>query len=264
MLTRQTHPLLLDESSHVIALVCCSSLKPSKPEASALFKRAAELQSNTGCDVSIAHVAKPAGTEENLREHLALRVLVKRVNEHFDSDFDVVIRYGAGNCDDVRRLVVERGGDLLLIDYTEPEAAEVRKSLVDHGSFPLWYVAKPGEIEEVSARLNDVEGPEASDQLTVKLANHFGENFGTRVNYLHAELNAINVGDLVVTCAKGVGGSAGLMTGESRSESRSESAGEDMGDKSGREMVRRLLETTPDFDLLVHRGTEWELLADAA
>ncbi|MFT7220321.1 MAG: hypothetical protein ACI8Z1_001938 [Candidatus Azotimanducaceae bacterium] len=244
MLSRPTHPLLLDESSHVIALVSCSSLHPSKPEGSALFERAAELQSRTGCDVSIAHVAKPAGTEQNLKEHLTLRVLVKRINENFDSDFDVVIRYGAGNCDDVRRLVTERGGDLLLVDYADSETLEVGKRLVEHGSFPLWYVAKPGEIEEVSARLNNVEGAEASDQLTVNLANHLGENFGTRVNYLHSELNAINVGDLVVTCAKGVS--------------------EYAGDKSGREMVRQLLETTPDFDLLVHRGTRCETLSDAA
>ena len=249
MLSRKTNPLLLDESSHVLALISAGSLKPGHPEASVLFERAAELEHSTGCDVTIVHFARPASIQDNLREHLALRVLVKRANERFDADFDVLIRYGSRDSDDIRRLVTDKNGDLLLIDHTEAGTLEESEvMLLQQSSFPLWYVSKHGEIDEVSALLSGNEAIKANDQLTCTVAQHIGANLGSSVTYMQSEdIQNKEVtdaaGDLIVTYASGL-----PVMGDEQPEHRH---------------AKELLESSDGFDLLVHRGIQGDELAHA-
>lgn len=244
MHSQPTNPLLLDETSHVVVLLDSLSLKPGRPEASALFERAAELEHNTGCDVTIAHLAAPATTEENLREHLALRVLVKRANEHFAADFDVAIRYSSADCDDIRRLVTDKNGDLLLLDHSDSGGLDAKEQLLQQSSFPLWYVARSGEIDEVSAALSGIDGVQANDQLTCSVAQHIGANLGSTVNYLQSETDSTIASDLVVAYAPGA-------------PKKSAELAEHLH-------AKKLLESSEEFDVLIHRGTQSQELAHAA
>lgn len=243
--------LHLDQSSHVVALITTALLKPASPETSLVFERAADIQKQTGCRVTILHLTERTRPESDVKELISMKILVQRANQYFDTEFGSTVEYAASNFKSVSKAFGKLGGDLLLkqhagdsVDKTDTMSID----LLNSASFPVWFTNSDASIDEISARVNGAYVVREDDVLTCHVANTLGVCFESDVHVLQAapRRQSQDTGDLVVTCVPSPNGCSDEHLKQLRHDAAS------------------MLRGPVDFDLLVRRGCEVGDLSRAA
>jgi hypothetical protein len=230
---------MITQQTHVIALVTPQLLNPFNPTESPLFEKAAQLQKTFDCKVTLPHITPPHSMGRSIEETLAFKVLTRRVNLRFRSDFRTHTETAELSLKSVDALIKQLRGDLLLRETTgEYKLDSTSISLLESATYPVWYICSNSEITEIRARIFDTEDSRTDDMLTCTVAQDLGQVLGSDVELLHSPPNELNAGDLVVAC---------VPTPQARNDEQLI--------RLRREAVN-MLKSPISHDLLVHRGAE--------
>ena len=238
---------MITQQTHVIALVTPQLLNPANPTQSPLFEKAAQLQKTFGCRVTMLHITPPHSMGRSIEETLAFKVLTRRVNLRFQTEFKTHTETAKLSLKTLDTLVKQLRGDMLLRESTgEYKLDSTSISLLESATYPVWYVCCDSDINEISARVFDTEDSRTDDLLTCTVAQDLGQELGSEVEILQSPPSELNAGDLVVAC---------VPTPRERNDEQLTHL--------RREAVN-MLKSPISHDLLVHRGAEITELPAAA
>ncbi len=241
---------LLTPASHVVALITPELVNPAHPEHSRIFEKAAHIQTAFSCRVTVLHVTPPTTLKSNLEESLALKVLMRRVNKHFNSDFESRTEIAEPTFRPIERILQKLSCTLVLKENPSEPGDKLDTtgiSLLTSGIWPVWYInTEPDSIEAVSAKVLPAEKMHPDDRMTRDIADEFGKKFDSDVEVVAAIPDESDNSDLVITCVPTPHERSNKILNRLRNEAIS------------------MLRSSAGFDLLIHRGHADSVLVRAA
>lgn len=238
---------MITQTTHVVALVTPELLNPTKPTDSPLFEKAANIQKAFDCKLTMLHMTPPHSMGRSIEETLAFKVLIRRVNLKYQTDFDAHTETAKLNLKSIDQIFHQLGGDLLVREA--PIGGDVDSttiSLLESAPYPIWYICNDSQIGEINAKIADTAQSKKDDILTCTVAQDLGEELGSEVGIIQSAPSELIAGDLVVAC---------VPTPEERQDREL--------DLLRREAIQ-MLRSPLNHDLLVHRGADIDQLPMAA